>query len=171
MLYFGYLALWCHSGCRPVFYFDCLIEGKLWMSSFLTKRLLKECFLFISVSLKVLCGSTVLLFPQSLMVNLLLFWRLGWKRVVYVLSSVPSQLNTAVKKLNSFLSVFWPCSKIWLHWLHRTVPLESKIRVKCVVATSWHGNRSVFSLHLMRTETTTYFSASWLKLLSYTMIF
>ncbi len=43
------------------------------MSSFLTKRLLKECFLFISVSLRVLCGLMVLLFPQSIKMNLLLF--------------------------------------------------------------------------------------------------
>lgn len=72
-------------------------------------------------------------------INLLLLWRLGWKRVVCVLSSVPSQ---------HFLSVFWPCSKIWLYWLHRTVQHENNYvsNVWCVLATSWHDNRSVFSL-------------------------
>lgn len=147
MLYFGYLALWWHSGCRRVFYFDCLFEGKWWMSSFLTKRLLKECFLFISVSLRVLCGFMVLLFPQSIKMNLLLFWRLGWKRVVYVLPSVPSQLNAAVQKLNNFLSVF--CSKIWLHWLLRTVRMKASYvsnhkltwQQKCIF-TTFNENRN-----------------------------
>lgn len=163
MLYFGYLALWWHSGCRPVFYFDCLIEGKWWMSSFLTKRLLKECFLFISVSLRVLCGLTVLLFPQSIKVNLLLFWRLGWKRVVYGLSSVPSLLNAAVKS--------WITSCQCCALRSGCTGYSGLFTWKQVVPTSWHGNRSVFSLHLMRTETTSYFSASWLKLLWYIVIF